>query len=40
MHACGSVPIAMGLQLAALCAAEALLLDPVMQKNGPTNLNV
>ena len=40
MHACGSIPIVMVLRLAALRATGALLLDPIMKKNGLTNLNV
>ena len=40
MHACAFVPIAMVPRLAVLRVTGALLLDPIMQKNGPTNLNV
>ena len=40
MHACGFIPIVMVPRLAVLRVTGALLLDPIMQKNGPTNLNV
>ena len=40
MHACGFIPIVMVPRLAVLRVTGALLLDSIMQKNGPTNLNV